>query len=96
MAKCAIVITHVILCGGFDRDQRILSVNRISRGINLLQIQVTASLVLYIIIKMAHFSVFLWIDLSVMNYDILSRTVYFLSPCVILLNRVLEKKVLYL
>lgn len=63
MAKCAIVITHVILCGGFDRDQRILSVNRISRGINLLQIQVTASLVLYIIIKMAHFSVFLWICL---------------------------------
>lgn len=94
MAKCAIVITHVILCGGFDRDQRILSVNRISRGINLLQIQVTASLVLYIIIKMAHFSVFLY--LSVMNYDILSRTVYFLSPCVILLNRVLEEKVLYL
>lgn len=76
MAKCAIVITHVILCVGFDRDQRILSVNGISRGINLLQIQVNASSVLYIIIKMAHFSC-VFVDLSVMNYDILSRSLYF-------------------
>lgn len=37
-----------------------------------------------------------FVDLSVMNYDILSRSSYFLSPCVILLNRVLEEKVLYL